>query len=211
VIGYFARNWIRARIEKGVQHGFDVKIEALRAELRKAEEKFKSELRDKEAEIATLRSNVLAGSASRQALLDKRRFEAVEKIWAAVNEHSKLKHLAATVALLKHNEVAKRANDPKMQELLSIFGVGMPKPDDMPSHAPVEQLYVPTLVWAYFSAYTTVLRLNIMIFRLVQIGETDLEKIISVENIKAALRGCNTAPSQVHRRKRADSLLLPDR
>jgi hypothetical protein len=54
-IGLLARNWVKARIEKGVQHRFDVKIEAVRAELRKSEESFKSDLRDKEAEIATLR------------------------------------------------------------------------------------------------------------------------------------------------------------
>ncbi|MFH0303609.1 hypothetical protein AAFX91_42265, partial [Bradyrhizobium sp. 31Argb] len=98
-IGFLARNWIKARIEKGVQHRFDVKIEALCADFRKSEEMLKSELRDKEAEIASLRSNVLAGSASRQALLDKRRFEAVEKIWAAITQHSsKLKYISGTGA-----------------------------------------------------------------------------------------------------------------
>jgi hypothetical protein len=32
---FVARNWIIARISKGVQHEFDVKLEELRAELRK--------------------------------------------------------------------------------------------------------------------------------------------------------------------------------
>jgi hypothetical protein len=61
-----ARNFFIAWISQNVQYGFDVKIEELRTELRKNEERFKSELRDKEAEIATLRNSVLSGSANRQ-------------------------------------------------------------------------------------------------------------------------------------------------
>lgn len=47
-IGVFiGRNWLKASIERGVQHEFDKKIEALRTEMRKGEEAFKSELRMK--------------------------------------------------------------------------------------------------------------------------------------------------------------------
>jgi hypothetical protein len=82
---FAGRHFILAVISKGVQHGFDVKIENVRIELRNNEERFKSELRDKESEIARLRNSVLSGNASRQSMLDKRRFEAVEKIWTATN------------------------------------------------------------------------------------------------------------------------------
>jgi len=64
---FIARNWLVAWISKGVQHRFDVEIEKLRAEFRKNEESFKSDLRDKEAEIVALRNNVLSGSAGRLA------------------------------------------------------------------------------------------------------------------------------------------------
>src|SRR5690348_12086054 len=94
-VGVFvARHWIVAQISKGVQHNFDRQIEELRAELRRNEERFKSDLRDKEGEIAALRNTVLSGSVSRQTLLDKRRFEAVEKVWTAVNDMAPLKGLA---------------------------------------------------------------------------------------------------------------------
>jgi hypothetical protein len=76
---FIARHWLLARITKSVQHTFDVQIERLRAELR-----------EKEAEISALRNTVLSGSANRQSLLDKRRFEAVEKVWAAVNDLGEL-------------------------------------------------------------------------------------------------------------------------
>jgi hypothetical protein len=121
--------------------------------------------------------------------LDKRRFEAVEKIWAAINDHTgKLKYISGTVAILKYNAVAKRANDPKMQQLLSVYGASLPEPNDMPSNALDEQLFVPPLVWAYFNAYTTILRTNVTIFKLAQADITDLDEIISVENIRTALK-----------------------
>jgi hypothetical protein len=198
--GFFARNWIKARIEKGVQHRFDVKIEEVRADLRKNEETLKSELREKEAEITTLRNSVLAGSASRQALLDKRRFEAVEKTWASVNEHgSKLKHISSFVALLKYDEVAKEANEPGMQKLFSVFGAGAPEPSDMPPFALSEQPFVPALVWAYYRCYVYILTMNLTLFRLVKEGVTDpvgstaplsvvADRYFSFENLRSALK-----------------------
>jgi hypothetical protein len=83
-IGIFAgRNWLKASIERSVQHRFDARLEELRADLRKSEEGLKSELRLKEGQITALRDGVLSGRAQRQALLDKRRLEAVDRLWAA--------------------------------------------------------------------------------------------------------------------------------
>ena len=118
---FFSRQWLVARIEKGVQHGFDSRLEAIRAELRASEERLKSTLRDRENEIALLRNTVLAGSASRQPLLDKRRFEAVERVWTAVN------NMAGHFRLLSEF-MAKDVGDPRMKRVLSMFS-----PPDMRS------------------------------------------------------------------------------
>src|SRR5262245_59053502 len=83
---WFSRHWWLAWITRSVQHDFDTRLEQLRSELRGNEERVKSELRDNEAEFAALRTSVLSGSNNRQSLLDKRRFDAVEKIWVSVNE-----------------------------------------------------------------------------------------------------------------------------
>src|SRR5262245_11112069 len=106
VLIFIGRNWLKAWISRSIQHRFDKELEKVRAELRKAEEQFKSDLRDREAEIATLRNSVLAGSAGRQALLDKRRFDAVEKVWTAVNDFAPFKSLAASLVVLDHKAVA---------------------------------------------------------------------------------------------------------
>jgi hypothetical protein len=67
------RKWIEASVEKSIQHRLDEKLEAT-----------KSDLRAKEAEISALREMVLSGTAQRRALLDKRKLEAVERIWASL-------------------------------------------------------------------------------------------------------------------------------
>ena len=70
---WLGRELISNRLTKSVQHDFDKKIESVRADLRASEERFKAELREKEAEIAALRSGALSVLASRHAALDKRR------------------------------------------------------------------------------------------------------------------------------------------
>jgi hypothetical protein len=110
VVIFVGRNWLKTRIEKGVQHHFDERLEGLRSELRKTEELLKSDLQAKETEIATLRSSVLSGSAARQALLDKRRFEAVEKVWRSVQDYGhSLHHLSSTVSHLNYETIANAA------------------------------------------------------------------------------------------------------
>src|SRR5207248_2850144 len=67
------KKWIEAGVEKKIQHRFDEKMAVTN-----------SDLRAKEAEIAALREMVLSGRSQRQALLDKRKLEAVERIWDAL-------------------------------------------------------------------------------------------------------------------------------
>jgi len=63
--------------EKALSIPSPKKLETLRADLRATEEKLKSELRDKEAENLNAPDETFSvEAASRQALLDKRRFDA---------------------------------------------------------------------------------------------------------------------------------------
>jgi hypothetical protein len=80
VIGVIVGTYYKAKVEKGIQHNFDQKLEELRAQLRRDEEQLKADLRTRDDEIAALRSGALSGMASRQAALDKRRLEAIEKV-----------------------------------------------------------------------------------------------------------------------------------
>jgi HEPN domain-containing protein len=189
---FIGRHWLIARVSKGVQHHFDREIEQLRTELRKSEEEYKSDLRGKEAEITALRNTVLAGSAGRQALLDKRRFEAVEKIWSAVNDFNAFKYLSATMALLKFNAVAKRSDEPKMQQFLSLIGAGAPDIKQLKNVGRDERPFVSEIAWAYFNAYTSILYMNQARYMVLKTGlgadDDDPEKYFSTDNLRKILK-----------------------
>jgi hypothetical protein len=170
---FVSRNWIKARIEKGVQHHFDRQIEGVRAEFRQNEERLKSDLRDRESEISALRKAVLDGSASRQSMLDKRRFKAAERVWTAVNDHAELKSLAASMAILNYDAVAKRLpHEPKLREVIDAIGVDLPTDPDkkIKNVARDEQPFISAPVWAYFSAYTIILHASLLRYRLLKVG-----------------------------------------
>lgn len=118
---FVGRRWIIVFVSKSVEHRFNLKIEAVRSELRKSEEGFLSDLRRKEAEFVALRESILGGSANRQSLLDTRRFEAVEKVWTAVNDLARLKTLAAVMSRLNFKAMAEDINDPRMQKFLEFI------------------------------------------------------------------------------------------
>lgn len=184
---FIARHWIVAVIAKGVQHRFDRTIEELRADFRKGEERLKSELRNKEAEIAALRSSVLAGSAGRQALLDKRRFEAVEKVWTAVNDLAQLKALSASMAVLNFKAVAKEASNPKLQQFLTVIGAAAPDIQKLRNVARDERPFLPEIAWAYFSAYTAILYGQFARFNVLKVGLDDADRYLTNEATRKIL------------------------
>jgi hypothetical protein len=175
-IGHFQKR-IADWITKGVQHKFDVKLENLR-----------SALREKEVEIGTLRNTVLSGSVSRQTLLDKRRFEAVEKIWTTVNDSAQLRALYAMTADLNYNVIAKRTKDPKIQQFLSMIDTTGPDPESLKNIARDERPFVPEITWAYFSAFTTLLTFNLARFKTLKFGLEEPQKLLNTERIKNILK-----------------------
>ncbi len=120
---WFGRELISTRLTKSVQHEFDKKIEAIRTELRTSEERFKAQLREKEAEIAALRSGALSVLASRQAALDKRRLEAVDQIWSAFNALTPARSIAASMATFNFEKAAQRAeHDQTLRQAFEMKG-----------------------------------------------------------------------------------------
>lgn len=106
VFGPLYKTWV----EKGVQNKFDQQIERLRSQLRQDEEISKANLRRVDEQINALRSTVLSSMSNRQAAFDKRRAEAVDKLWANVTELRPLKSLLSFTQILKMDEVLKLAS-----------------------------------------------------------------------------------------------------
>jgi hypothetical protein len=191
---FVGRHWIMARISRGVQHQFDREIEALRADFRASEEQLKSDLRNKESEIASLRNSVLAGSASRQALLDKRRFQAVEKVWTDINDLAQIKGLSSMMALLNFKVMAREANDPRMQTFLSTIGAAAPDIKELKNVARDEQPVLPELAWAYFAAYKSILYGNLLRYQLLKGGVDQADKYLTDAGLRQILKA--TLPHQ---------------
>lgn len=189
IAAYFGRQWFVERIKRGVQHQFDEKIEELRSTLRRSEDQFKARLLGKEAEISSLRTWVLGGAANRRALLDKRRLDAVERVWTTVIDMSPLKHIASIMMRIDFKETAKHAGKPEVQKFLDVFGGEIADPSKMkPSAGRYEQPYLTEPAWAYFSAYKTILIGSMMRYAALKVGGPGIDKYMTNEATKKLLK-----------------------
>ncbi len=145
-------------LTKTVQHEFDRKIERVRFDLRTSEELLKAQLKDREAEIAALRSGALTTLASRQAALDKRRLEALDQLWNSVIAIAPLRGVAAQMAIIKFESAASASkDDPRVRELFESIGGGVDlKSIDLSGAAKVRPFVTP-MVWAIYSAIQGIL------------------------------------------------------
>lgn len=158
VVLFVGRNWLRTYIERRVSHGFDREIEKVRTDLRSSEERLKSDLRQRESEIASLRDGVLSGRANRNALVDKRRIEAVEKLWVGVTKLSRMQWSSSTLAILKIEELAKSApHDGNLREFLKVIAGPDLSEQIKELRAGEERPFVSPLAWALYSAYSTII------------------------------------------------------
>jgi hypothetical protein len=173
------RKSIEAGIEKTIQHRFDQKLAITN-----------SDLRAKEAEIAALREMVLGGRAQRQALLDRRKLEAVERVWASLTGLAPLVMVARSMASINFDEAAKRApNEPKLRQMFDMIA----KPsllDNFDKEHPAvhEQPFISTLAWAYYSAYSAIVRSAFATARVLAEGVEDAGKLLIRDSGKGLLK-----------------------
>jgi hypothetical protein len=190
---FIGRNWLKARIERSIQHTFDAKLEILRADLRGAEERIKSDLRMKEAEISVLRDGALSGRAVRQAPVDRRRLEAVERIWTRVSTTlDAYKALARIMGTINFDVAAKRSSTQAgVRQLFESLLAPIPEDDAKTNNMNPEQLFLSPLAWAYFSSYQAILYVAYARAKVLALGIDDPESLFDLkpyrEIIKAAL------------------------
>lgn len=156
-IVWLSREWIGARLAKSIQHEFDRKLELLRADLRESEEKLKERIREKEGEIAALRSGALTALASRHAALDNRRLQAVDQIWEAFNGLAPARGLATSLGFIKFEFAAELAErDPKARELFSMLAGDFDMSKLNQSAANKARPFLTPMVWAVYLAIRAV-------------------------------------------------------
>lgn len=168
---WLLRALIMARLKASVEHEFNQKLEALRTTLKNSEESFKAELRKKEMDISTLRSGALSALASRQVALDKRRIEAVDQLWSAVTALAPAKYVSANMAVLKYEVALKYAeNNAELRAVFATMG-GNFDTNSISSHdSEKARPFVSPLIWAYFSAYHSIISAALLRAKLLASG-----------------------------------------
>lgn len=174
---WFGKNWMAARIQRSVQHTFDEKIENLR-----------SELREREAEIAALRSGALSGLAQRRALLDKRRIEAVDRFWAAFVALAPYRAAVIYTSIMKIDAIATEiGRNEKLQAFFKMMEKTYPELPKNANPAKLEQPYLSPLAWAYFSAYQTAMVSAYAVIKFLALGESPA-KLLKLEGPRDLLK-----------------------
>lgn len=186
---WLGRELISTRLAKSVQHEFDKKIEAVKAELRASEERFKAQLREKEAEISALRSGALTVLASRQAALDKRRLDAVDQLWSSFNALAPARFIAANMAFIKFESAAQQAErDPKVRQFFELIGQGFDFKSIDLSGAAKARPFVTPMVWAVYSAIHAIALHSVMRLQILKggLGTTDFADHKAIEKLVVA-------------------------
>jgi hypothetical protein len=185
---WLARNLIITRLTSSVQHEFNTKLETIRAQLRESEERLRADLRAKEAEIATLRSGAITAMASRQMAVDKRRLDAVDQLWAAVQALSPAKALTTMMGVVKFDTAAEKAkNDPRVRHVFEAMGGGFDLNKLDLSGAAKARPFVSPMAWATYSALAATVSYAVMQWQVLKSG-LGADAIISHDTISKLIK-----------------------
>lgn len=162
------------------RHHFDQRIETLKSELRRSEEKFSADLRANEQRLATLANTALSLRSTRQMALDAWRLQAVEKLWAAKIATDRMKMAANLVSHLNLEKLYKAAeHDPRIREFGAILdrltGLDLQK-EALQASALSERPFLLPDVWALVSAYQGVMSYSVLFLKTLALGTMNLLK-----------------------------------
>lgn len=163
-LGFVLATTYRAQVEKSIQHSFDKRLEDLRGKIRRRDE-----------QIAALRAGALSALTSRQANVDKRRLEAVERLWAetvAFGPYKPIAMLGVGMDLILPNAAGSGRDAMKTREfaemMLKSAGLNDPKPASVA--ADKERPFLDPVCWALFSAYRQACMYPALLMQLAKIG-----------------------------------------
>jgi len=180
LVVWLARNLIANRLTKSVQHEFDVKLTAIQ-----------STLREREAELSSVRQTVLSAITSNQGIVDKRRLEAADHLWEGFLSARKLLWAVYILSVLKIDAIFQELKNPKMQE----FVEDITKPLDSTAltgeaawNAQKSQPWVSPMAWALYAAYSVVIQYAYLIFISLKSGLPNPQSYMSRDKMIEMLR-----------------------
>lgn len=159
----------------------------------------KSELRLKESQITALRDGVLSGRTQRQALLDKRRLDAVERLWTAFMGLTPFVMVSGFMSAIKFDASAEEASrNPNLRRFFSTIAGNHDEKLKLLSEnqAKTEQPFVSPLAWAYFYAYQTIVLSAYMRAKMLEIGLEKPSKLFNEEGVKNLLKAALSRQSE---------------
>jgi hypothetical protein len=173
-----ARIWAKSFIEGRVKLSVDTEIEQLR-----------SQLRQRETEIASLRDGVLSGRANRAAMIDKRRLDAIDQLWCAFVRLTKLKGPAMSLSMLKMEAVVKRApTDKQFQQVLGMMMMAGNFEEEMKqARADAERPHVTDMAWALYAAYSSIILTAWAVMNALSQGVENVDQLIKADHADALL------------------------
>jgi hypothetical protein len=178
---FVGKKWIESNVEKNVEHKFAKQLADLN-----------SDLRLKESEIAALRDGVLSGRAQRQALMDKRRIEAVEHVWERVGKLAPFEMTSATMARINFDAAGRRTPyEPNLRKLFEMFSnreLFEKQFGNQQKAAFEEQPFLSPLAWAYFSAYQSVVLAAVLKARLLAEGVEEPGKLLKEDSMRDVMK-----------------------
>ena len=156
------RSLISERLKGSVRHEFDVKMEQLRSEMRIGEDR-----------AAAIRDSAMAAIAAGHDALVQRRLKAIDELWArTVALSSGRSVVSAWFGVLKIDELAKHANDRRVQDLARfVESLGFGFAENLKStSATSARLYVSAEAWLLYEAYSSIVALALVQIQAVKAG-----------------------------------------
>lgn len=171
ILTFIFRNWFIVRITSSVKHEYDAKLEVIKSELKTTEQDLLFKLEARDGELQALKSGALSNLSQRQAVLYEKQIEAVERIWSVISLTSILKIIPAMMSTFKMDEISKAiATNSNLQEMFKMIGKNVDDEKIKKMNANAARPFVSALVWAYFSAYQTIVFHYIAQLKLLEMG-----------------------------------------
>lgn len=194
-LGWLLRVPITKAIEKSISAAFDEKLEKVKSDFRREEERLGAELKARASEIDALRSGAFVNFAARQAELGRRRLLAIERVWADVSQLAKYRHLSAwaerlnVAAIIEDSSKGGPAERRKMSDLGTRLLGSLADPQVAKEYDPIaskERPFIPELTYALFTSYQQVVLWPFLLFQSMRL-ESDL-KLLHTENVVEVAR-----------------------
>ncbi len=176
---WFGRTFIVEYLSKRINHNFDEKIEA-----------FKADLHSKEVEINSLRSGAMTAMASRQVALDKRRLEAVDQIWGAIAALGPARTKSGFMEVFEFKKTAELTKEnPEFREMFVKLGAAIDATKIDISDAEKARPFISPMAWALYSAYQAIAMRAMLQFEILKGGmSADIIKDdVTVKLVKTVL------------------------